>query len=203
MAGHQSLPGGLAHGRLPPQGCVIWLTGLPASGKSTLAREVKRLLAERGVHAVILDSDDMRRVLTPQARYTEEEREWFYAVIAHLAAWLARSGICVLVAATAHRRAYRERARQELADGAGFAEVYVRCPPAVCRQRDPKGIYAMAEQGDADSVPGLGATYEPPLDPASEVNTALTSPEEGAEVVVDALGAMLGLASKQAGSHGE
>lgn len=171
-------------------GFAVWLTGLPASGKSSLARELQRLLAERGVQTLILDSDDWRRILTPRPGYTESEREWFYGVIAFLARWVTRGGVNVLIAATAHRRAYRDRARAEIER---FAEVYVRCPLEICQHRDPKGIYALAGTGQAERVPGVGVAYEPPLAPEALVDTSRLSPTEAAVAVLEQLHALLEL----------
>ena len=165
----------------PPPGFVIWFTGLPASGKTTLARSTQKLLAEGGVHAVLVDSDDWRPILTPRPEYTEAERDWFYSVIAYLAVWLANNGMNVMVAATANRHLYRDQARQQIER---FAEVYVDCPLAVCRQRDPKGIYTLAQAGKADSVPGVGTAYEAPLAPEAVVDTSNNTPADAAESVL-------------------
>lgn len=165
-------------------GFVIWFTGLPASGKTTLARSVQELLAERDIHSLLVDSDDWRAILTPQPQYSEAERAWFYEVIAYLATWLANNGINVLIAATANRRLYRDRVRQQVKR---FAEVYVDCPLAVCRERDPKGIYALAQEGRAENVPGIGTAYEAPLAPEAVVDTSNTSPAEAAESVAGQL----------------
>lgn len=162
-------------------GFVIWLTGLPAAGKTTLAHAMQAQLQARGVHTVVLDSDDLRAVLTPEPAYTAAERDWFYGVITYLAAWLARSGVNVLIAATANRAVYRKRARRQIAR---FAEVHVQCALDVCRRRDPKGIYALAEQGDADHVPGLGVAYEPPVNPEATVDTAVNLPAEAARAAL-------------------
>lgn len=166
MASDQSLSGGMRPGQ--PLGFALWLTGLPASGKSALARELQQRLAQRDLHTLILDSDALRGVLTPQPTYTRAEREWFYSVIVYLAAWLVDNGLNVLIAATGHRRHYRQQARARIER---FAEVYVRCPLAVCQARDPKGIYALARAGRADNVPGVGVPYEVPTAPEAAVDT--------------------------------
>jgi len=158
-------------------GFVVWLTGLPAAGKTALAYAMQEQLQACGVHTVVLDSDDLRAVLTPEPVYTAAERDWFYGVIVYLAAWLARSGVNVLIAATANRAVYRKRARRQIAR---FAEVHVQCALDVCRRRDPKGIYALAESGDADHVPGLGVAYEPPVNPEAVVDTTVRLPAEAA-----------------------
>jgi adenylylsulfate kinase len=140
-------------------GCVIWFTGLPASGKTTLAHALQRRLAEVGVTACCLDGDVMRAVLSPRLGYTDEDRAEFYLMLARLAAELARQGLPVLVPATAHLRAYRERARSLFPR---FAEVWVTTTLDTCRARDPKGLYASAEQTPG-RLPGVDLPYEEPL----------------------------------------
>ena len=138
-------------------GAVVWFTGLPASGKSTLAERVRDRLRHA---AVILDSDAMRDVLEASS-YAADDRERFYRVLANLAAHLAHQRIVVLVAATAQRRAYRELAR---AHAPRFVEVWVRTPAELCAQRDVKGLYARARAGHIE-LPGVAVAYEPPLHP--------------------------------------
>jgi adenylylsulfate kinase len=166
-------------------GFAIWLTGLPASGKSSLAQEIQRLLDKGGIRTIILDSDDLRQILTAEPTYEPGERDWFYSVIVYLAAWLTEAGINVLIAATANRHAYRDQARERIAR---FAEVFVDCPLPICRDRDPKGIYALADQGQASNVPGIDAPYELPLNPEAAVNTGRLSPAAAARSVLEQLG---------------
>ncbi len=165
-------------------GWALWLTGLPASGKTTLARTLRRKLAEQGVECVILDSDEVRRVLTPNPTYSSEERDRFYRGLVDLAWLLTRYGVNVIIAATATWRTYRQAARQILHP---FAEVYVRCPLEVCKKRDPKGLYARAEAREITNLPGVGVPYEEPERPAVVVDTDRLSPEEAAERVLAAL----------------
>ena len=156
------------------EGIVLWLTGRPASGKSTLARSLHARLQEAGKAAVLLDSDELRKLLTPQPTFREAERDWFYEVMGGLAVLLARSGANVIVAATAAKRAYRQAVRQQLTQ---FAEIHVACDLEACQARDPKGIYALAAAGLAETVPGVGVPYEAPADPEVTVDTAVLSPE--------------------------
>ncbi len=139
-------------------GVVVWFTGLPASGKSTLAEEVHRRLRERGATACLLDGDVVRRLLAPLLGYSDEARAAFYAALAGLSAELARQGLTVLVAATAHLREYRRRAR-ELAPR--FIEVWVTTELEECRKRDPKGLYAAASLKPG-TLPGVDLAYEAP-----------------------------------------
>lgn len=119
-------------------GFAVWLTGLPASGKSVIAQEVKRLLAEQGVSTHILDSDELREHLTPRPTYTDEERKWFYDMIVFLAKILTGNGVNVLITVTGSCRKYRAGARSGIGR---FAEVHIDCPREVCRKRDPKGLW--------------------------------------------------------------
>ena len=141
---------------------AVWLTGLPASGKSTLGRTLKAQLAERGIDAAVLESDALRRLLSDHPRYDEQDRDAFYRLLAYIGTLLTEHGVPVIFDATANRREYRDRARKQIGQ---FLEVYVECPIEVCTARDPKGIYRRAREGTAANVPGLQAPYEPPRAP--------------------------------------
>ena len=143
-------------------GPVVWFTGLPASGKSTLARLIAQRLREAGRPCCLLDSDDVRRVLVPPPDYSVAGRDHFYATLAGMTALLAEQDLVVLVAATAHRRAYRDAARERVGR---FIEVHVATPLEECRERDPKGLYRNARGAAATTLPGLGARYEAPVAP--------------------------------------
>jgi len=167
-----------------PLGFAIWLTGLPSSGKSTVAHALEILLSERGLPVQILDSDDLRRILTPEPTYSSQERDWFYGVLTFLAALLTDNGVNVLIAATAPKRIYRHGARSQISR---FAEVYVECPLEVCQSRDSKGLWERAEQGQIDSLPGAGVTYEEPLSPEVTIDTTTFSPDAAAPRIVHEL----------------
>jgi len=168
----------------PQAGFAVWLTGLPASGKSSITRELVRELAARGVRVAVLESDAARREITPGATYGVSERDMFYAALSFAARTLAEHGVPVIVDATANRRAYRDRSRAEIPR---FLEVHVRCPLPVCEARDPKGIYRRGRQGSAPNVPGVSAPYEPPLHPEVEVDGDRDKPAESARRIVAAL----------------
>jgi adenylylsulfate kinase-like enzyme len=138
-------------------GAVVWFTGLPSSGKSTLARATRRALGP--LPCVVLDGDEVRASLTPAPGYDDASRADFYETLARLAATLAKQGLVVLVAATAHLRRFRDRAR---ALSPRFYEVFVDTPPEVCRQRDTKGLYAAG----TPHLPGADAAFEAPTAPA-------------------------------------
>ena len=143
-------------------GVVVWLTGLPSSGKSTFARAAAERLRATGIAVAVLDGDDVRAVLRPVPGYDDAARAEFYASLSGLAALLAQQGLVVLVPATANRAVFRDHARL-LAPR--FVEVFVATPIEVCVRRDAKGLYARSAEGDIGAMPGAGATYEPPLHP--------------------------------------
>lgn len=160
-------------------GVVAWFTGLPASGKSTLAAAVRRRLIEEAVPSCLLDSDEIRRALSPELGYAPNERDHFYERLGDLATLLARQELVVLVAATAPRREYRDRVRRA---APGFIEVYLDIPAEECERRDPKGLYAKARRGEIARLPGANAEYEPPLSPELTVSNARST--EAVEAVV-------------------
>ncbi len=143
-------------------GAVVWFTGLPSSGKSTLARRVAERLRAAGREPVLLDGDAVRGALVPAPGYDRAGRDAFYATLARLAAVLARNGHLVLVAATASRRAHRTEAR---ALAPRFLEVWLAVGAEECARRDPKGLWARARAGEAPHLPGAGEPYEPPDGP--------------------------------------
>ena len=144
----------------PGAAAVVWITGLPSAGKSTLARALHARLADAGRAAVLLDGDVVRPILGARG-HDAAARDDFYARLAALAGHLAQQGVIVIVAATAHRRAYRVAARER---APRFVEVFVATPLAECERRDPKGLYAKARAGGAPDLPGVGVAFEPPAD---------------------------------------
>src|SRR5579864_3255948 len=159
----------------------IWVTGLPASGKSTLTAALKEELRARGVDVAVLESDVLRKTFTPNPRYDEEERDAFYQQIADVGALLTELGVPVIFDATAHRRAYRDRARQQIQH---FLEIYIDCPLETCMARDPKGIYQSAHGSATATVPGLQTAYEPPEKPDLIVDCEAETPEAAARRVI-------------------
>jgi adenylylsulfate kinase len=148
-------------------GFAIWITGLPASGKTSITRELVLKLEAQGLRVVTLESDELRTILTPQPTYRDEERDWFYHALASLGALITRSKVNVVFDATANKRSYRDYARSIIPR---FFEVYVQCPLEICMQRDPKGIYLAGTEGAAAFVPGLQTPYEPPLNPEATLD---------------------------------
>lgn len=155
---------------------AVWLTGLSGSGKSAIARELARLLHERGVEVSVLESDVMRTQLTPFPRYDDADRDFFYSALGEIGLLLVEKQKTVIFDATANRRAYRDAARKRIAR---FAEVFVDTPLEVCAARDPKGLYRKAK-----TLPGVQAPYEPPLAPELIVRGAEGTPADAAREIV-------------------
>ena len=163
---------------------AIWITGLPASGKSTVAAALVKHLRDLNIEVAVLESDAMRKVFSANPQYDDQDRDYFYASLAFIGHVLTEHGISVIFDATANRRSYRERARQQIPQ---LIEVFVDCPLDVCIRRDPKSIYRKAQQGAAQHVPGIQTRYEPPLNPALVVRGDQDDPEEAARRIVELL----------------
>jgi adenylylsulfate kinase len=167
---------------------AIWITGLPGSGKSALARATAEELRSVGDAVVVLELDRIRKVVTPSPTYSDTERDVVYRALVYMASVLAGSGTPVILDATAHRCDWRDLARRRIPR---FAEVQLVCPLEMCRERErqrttgnaPRGIYARAGQPGA-RVPGVDRPYEPARSPELTIDTGLEAPGAAARRVV-------------------
>ena len=166
----------------------IWITGLPASGKSTIVSALRPQLEALGLTVEVLESDEVRHLLTPRATYSPEERDLFYRALAFTGQRLVAHGVTVVFDATASRQAYRDLARDMISR---FIEVAVECPLAVCMQRDRKGTYQKGLHGTSTTVPGLQAPYEAPINPELRIDTTKVSADESAKQISDLVRARL------------
>jgi adenylylsulfate kinase len=139
---------------------IVWFTGLPRAGKSTLAARVREALRARGDPCVVLDGDAVRAALVPTPGYDLAGRDAFYATLGRLAALIAAQGMTVLVPATAHRRQYRNDAG---ARAPAFVEVFVEATAQERAGRDEAGLYVT--QATRERLPGVGVAYEAPERP--------------------------------------
>jgi len=167
---------------------AIWLTGLPGSGKTVIARKVRQLLEEDAIEARILQLDEIRKVITPTPTYSEAERDMVYSSLAYMAKLLTQVGMNVIIDATGNRLRYRELARRLIPN---FAEVYLHCPLEVCIRREskrqnqfsPKDIYTKSKKEHA-TVPGVNVPYEKLKAPEIVVDTARLDINEAAQKIV-------------------
>ena len=164
-----------------PQAFAIWLTGLPASGKSTIVAALRPQLEQLKLSVEVLESDAVRRLLTPTATYSLAERDLFYRALALMGARLVAHGVTVIFDATASKRAYRDFARSLIPR---FIEVAVECPLGLAMQRDYKGTYQRGQRGKSSTVPGLQDPYEAPFNPEVRVDTTQLSATDAARMVL-------------------
>jgi adenylyl-sulfate kinase len=170
----------LGHG-----GATVWMTGLPASGKSTVAAGVEARLLEAGRSAYVLDGDNLRHGLNGDLGFSAADRAENVRRTAEVSALLADAGVVVLVALVSPYRADRAAARgAHERRGLPFLEVWVATSLEECERRDPKGLYARARAGELTGMTGVDDPYEPPESPDVVV--------DGAEPLEDAVARVLG-----------
>lgn len=165
------------------RGAVLWFTGLPSSGKSTIAHDVEEKLHRMRCRTFVLDGDNVRHGLCGDLGFTEAGREENIRRIGEVAKLFVEAGTLVLTAFVSPFRRDRERARGLLLHG-DFLEIYCRCPVETCAERDPKGHYQLARQGKLKGFTGVSAPYEEPADAELILDTAtLTIDESVANVL--------------------
>jgi bifunctional enzyme CysN/CysC len=171
----------------PP--CVVWFTGVPAAGKSTIANLVESRLHRLGVHTYLLDGDNVRHGLSSDLGFTQQDRVENIRRVAEVARLMADAGLVVLVAFISPFRAERRFARGLVGRGE-FCEVFVDVPLSVAEARDPKGLYAKARAGELANFTGVDSPYERPEHAEVVIASDQTTPEAAADVVIARLRAM-------------
>ncbi|MFQ6117474.1 MAG: adenylyl-sulfate kinase [Candidatus Bipolaricaulia bacterium] len=168
---------------------TLWFTGLPASGKSTIAKRVELELVQRGFDVENLDADEVRKNLHPKLGFSKEERGENNRRIAFLCKLLNKHKVVAIVAAVSPFEEHRLQAREIVEDvpGAHFILVWVDCPVEVCKKRDPKGLYERAERGEIKDFTGVNHPYEPPRRYEIGIDTAKDRPEKCTEQVLQGL----------------
>jgi adenylylsulfate kinase len=168
------------------RGVTVWLTGLSASGKSTIARQLEKQLVGQGRPCYILDGDNIRHGLNRDLGFSMEDRQENIRRIAEVAALMNDAGIIVITAFISPYRQDRREAREVIGD-TSFIEAFVDTPLEVCEQRDPKGLYKKARAGEIRQFTGVSDVYEPPLKAEITLPTASISPFEAAARIIDDL----------------
>jgi adenylylsulfate kinase len=170
----------------PIHGFVAWIEGIPGSGKSTLSRLVSQRLRAAGYRVEVLDGDDARAMFSPELGYSRKDREFHARRVSYVARLLARNGVAVLVAMITPYETSRQAARAVASDH--FSEIWLDCPVAVCRKRDPKGVYKRSGEGNLKKLTGVDDPFEEPLNPDLRIDTSTDPPEVGAEAILGHLG---------------
>lgn len=168
---------------LGQKGVVIWFTGLPSSGKSTTALAVEGELYQRGHLAYVLDGDNIRHGLNKNLGFSPEGREENIRRIGEVAKLFAQAGLIAMTAFISPYRRDRDKARLLLNAGE-FIEVFVKVPLKVAEERDPKGLYKKARDGEIKEFTGISAPYEEPLNPELVIDTSQLSVEECKNLVI-------------------
>ena len=164
-----SIGGTLTHG------FVVWMTGLPGSGKTTLARALQYRLSQEGKVVAVLDGDEIRKGLSADLGFSKEDREEHNRRVIFVSKLLIQHGVNVIVPLISPYREIRAFARQELGN---FIEVWIKCSLDECIRRDPKGLYARALAGEITGMTGLDDPYEAPLNCEVVVNTEVETIED-------------------------
>ncbi len=172
------------------KGFTLWFTGLPCSGKSTLAEKVKDILLERGKKVEVLDGDVVRTNLSKGLGFSKEDRDTNILRIGFVCHLLSRNGAVAIGAAISPYREIRRRVREMVSEDAGFVEVFVKTPVEVCERRDIKGMWAKARAGEMKNFTGIDDPYEEPLEPEVVVETDKESVDESVARIISALEAM-------------
>ncbi len=168
---------------------TLWFTGLPSSGKSTIAKEVENELRRRGLQVENLDADGLRKNLHPDLGFTKEERGINNRRIGFISKLLTKNNIATIVAAVSPFKEYRQVAREMVEEEGQFYQIYVECPVEVCKERDPKGLYEKAEEGIIPNFTGISHPFEEPKigEYDLKVNTEELDPDSATEKVVQFL----------------
>lgn len=162
------------------QGKVIWFTGLPCSGKTTIAKALIKELGARGFDTHLLDGDEMRNTpICTGLTFTRDDRNMNVRRLGFIASMLAEHGVIAVVASVSpYRDTRKELVKHAAMTGTHFVEVHVDCPAAVCAERDVKGMWAMAHRGELTHFTGYDDPYEAPLAPDVRLFTHEASVEE-------------------------
>lgn len=165
-------------------GFTLWFTGLPCSGKSTLADITEKLLLAKGRSVEVLDGDEIRQNLASDLGFSKPERDENVRRITYVSKLLSRNNIATIVAAISPYREARDEARRQIQN---FVEVYVKCDLDICASRDVKGHYAKAIRGEITNFTGISDPYEPPLNPELTVETDKFTQSECSQKVINTL----------------
>ena len=165
---------------------LIWFTGLPSSGKSTTAHALEETLFKMGCHTYVFDGDNVRHGLCADLGFSKEDRQENLRRIGEMSKLFIDAGIIAMAAFVSPLISHREMVKG-IVGRENFIEVYCKCPPEVCEQRDPKGHYAKARRGEIKEFTGVSAPYEEPFSPDIVLDTASNSVLDNVERIISFL----------------
>ncbi len=168
------------------KGAIIWFTGLPSSGKSTIAVELQALLFELGHNTYVLDGDNIRHGLNKDLGFSPQDREENIRRIGEVAKLFCDSGSLITTAFISPYKEDRAKVRSLVHEG-DFVEVFIKADISTCEKRDPKGLYKKARQGEIKEFTGVSAPYEEPENPEIIIDTQNLTREEGAQTILNYL----------------
>lgn len=171
---------------LDQRGCVIWLTGLSGSGKSTIAYLLEQQLIANGNLAFVLDGDNVRHGVNSDLDFSPDDRVENIRRIGEIAALFASSGVITIASFISPYNAGRQAARKAAGDGR-FIEILLNVPLSECESRDPKGLYKKARSGEIVDFTGIDSVYEPPVNPEITLATHTMTPAECVETIISHL----------------
>ena len=172
-------------------GCVVWLTGLSGSGKSTIARELEHVLVEKGRVVYVLDGDNVRHGLCSDLGFSDKDRDENIRRVGEVAALFADAGIVVIAAFISPFASARRKAADAAPEGR-FIEVHLDVPLDVCESRDPKGLYKKVRRGEIAEFTGVSSPYDPPERPALRLDTSTLSLSEEVGLILEKINAVSG-----------
>jgi len=173
---------------LGQKGCTIWFTGLPSSGKSTTAFSLEHDLIKRGLYAYVLDGDNVRHGLNKNLGFSAEDREENIRRIGEVARLFSDAGLITMTSFISPYRSDRDQARKIHEDSdLKFIEVFIDTPIAICEDRDPKGLYKKARNGELKGFTGVDDPYEPPIKPEIIIKAGDDKPEQIVEILINYL----------------
>lgn len=162
---------------------VLWLTGLPGSGKTTTGKLLQRELQHKALKAELLDGDELRKIISSELGFSKQDREMHAKRVTYIGRLLARNGVIPIIALISPYRSIRESARKAI--GKDFVEVYVQCSLDICQKRDPKGLYKDAARGAIKNMTGPQDPYEPPSNPEIIIDTEHSLPGECVKKIME------------------
>ncbi|WP_424767315.1 adenylyl-sulfate kinase [Paenibacillus sp. sgz302251] len=166
--------------------CIIWFTGLSASGKSSLSVELERELYKSNIRSYVLDGDNIRHGLNKNLGFSEADRKENIRRVGEVGKLLVDAGLVTISAFISPYEDDRQMVR-EMFDNGQFIEVYVKCSLEECERRDPKGLYKKAREGSITEFTGISAPYEEPLESEITIETDILTLEESIRKITDFL----------------